>query len=315
MLYAPPAAWSHGYLWGADVVTVPRDATFSPQDQPGPEGEPPARRGRAGYRQRLRSRDRLPDGRADAQRAHRTRASPPTSASSPSRLPPASSCRPAAPSSQPTLRRRCGWRPSGARTTSGSGESARRRCRREPDRGQAADPRPHRSAQPGRLVAPEPRLLARLHVDGRSSTRQPTDPLPATTSSGTPGPIRRAANATARARLQAFFAAGGGYIGAGANGANFLTAGGQVTGLTAATRSGNGRSGIVYWNNEAGDLEPDHRRLAGPGHGDHGPADVVHRDPGDDERRRTLPGGPGRDRRLRLLADRRAVGVGGRARR
>ena len=39
---------------------------------------------------------------------------------------------------------------------------------------------------------------------------------------------------TARARLQAFFAAGGGYIGALLNGANFLTSAGLVTGLTAA---------------------------------------------------------------------------------
>ena len=23
-LYAPPGAWSHGYLWGADIVTIPR---------------------------------------------------------------------------------------------------------------------------------------------------------------------------------------------------------------------------------------------------------------------------------------------------
>jgi hypothetical protein len=30
-LYAPPGAWSHGLLWGADVVEVPRgDATFAP---------------------------------------------------------------------------------------------------------------------------------------------------------------------------------------------------------------------------------------------------------------------------------------------
>ena len=31
ILYAPPAAWSHGYLWGADVATIPRGATFAPQ--------------------------------------------------------------------------------------------------------------------------------------------------------------------------------------------------------------------------------------------------------------------------------------------
>ena len=31
ILYAPPAAWSHGYLWGADVITVPDGAAFSPR--------------------------------------------------------------------------------------------------------------------------------------------------------------------------------------------------------------------------------------------------------------------------------------------
>ena len=62
--------------------------------------------------------------------------------------------------------------------------------------------------------------------------------------------------ATARARLQAFFSAGGGYIGAGANGANFLSVGTQVTGLAAASRTGNGRSGIVQWNNLGGPASP-----------------------------------------------------------
>jgi hypothetical protein len=61
---------------------------------------------------------------------------------------------------------------------------------------------------------------------------------------------------TARSRLQAFFVAGGGYIGALANGANFLNSAGLVTGLTAASRSGNGRSGIVQWNNEGGPDSP-----------------------------------------------------------
>ena len=38
--------------------------------------------------------------------------------------------------------------------------------------------------------------------------------------------------------------------------ANFLTSGAQVAGLTAATRSGNGRSGIVYWDNVGGAASP-----------------------------------------------------------
>ena len=39
-LYAPPAAWSHGYLWGADVVTIPDGARFSPRTEPHPAGQP-----------------------------------------------------------------------------------------------------------------------------------------------------------------------------------------------------------------------------------------------------------------------------------
>jgi Zinc carboxypeptidase len=70
------------------------------------------------------------------------------------------------------------------------------------------------------------------------------------------GAYPNATNVTGRARLTAFFAAGGGYIGAGANGANFLTTGTQVAGLTAASRTGAGRSGIVYWNNTGGPTSP-----------------------------------------------------------
>ncbi len=33
-LYAPPAAWSHGYLWGADVATVADGAAFAPSTYP-----------------------------------------------------------------------------------------------------------------------------------------------------------------------------------------------------------------------------------------------------------------------------------------
>ena len=29
-LYAPPGAWSHGYLWGADIAVIPNGATFAP---------------------------------------------------------------------------------------------------------------------------------------------------------------------------------------------------------------------------------------------------------------------------------------------
>jgi hypothetical protein len=65
-----------------------------------------------------------------------------------------------------------------------------------------------------------------------------------------------AANPTARTRLTAFFANGGGYLGAGQNGANFLVGGGQVSGLTPDSRSCQGCSGIVYWDNLGGPDSP-----------------------------------------------------------
>ena len=61
-------------------------------------------------------------------------------------------------------------------------------------------------------------------------------------------------SATARQRLIEFFEAGGGYIGAGANGASFLgaTASGQLPGLTAGASSGFGQSGIFHWASAGG---------------------------------------------------------------
>jgi hypothetical protein len=75
-------------------------------------------------------------------------------------------------------------------------------------------------------------------------------------------PADTPANATARNRLAAFFAGGGGYLGGQFAGASFLSTGNQVTGLTAAfnsgvtnpngTQQGNGYSGILFWDNTGG---------------------------------------------------------------
>jgi hypothetical protein len=72
------------------------------------------------------------------------------------------------------------------------------------------------------------------------------------------------ATETARTRLQAFFAAGGGYIGAPLNTSNgnaavspltFLASAGQlpVGALATANRAGNNRSGIINWENTGGE--------------------------------------------------------------
>jgi len=78
----------------------------------------------------------------------------------------------------------------------------------------------------------------------------PTDPLVGYDVIWNTGNWPSAAQTTAIARLTTFFANGGDYLGAGLNGANFLTAGGQTAGLAVGTRTGNGRSGIIRWLNE-----------------------------------------------------------------
>ena len=65
----------------------------------------------------------------------------------------------------------------------------------------------------------------------------------------------QANRAVARERLTAFFAAGGGYVGGQANGANFLANAGEVAGLEADNDSGDGSgySGILFWDNTGGE--------------------------------------------------------------
>ena len=84
----------------------------------------------------------------------------------------------------------------------------------------------------------------------------PTDPLLGYDLVYNTGNWPSAANPVARTRLTEFFSRGGGYLGAGVNGANFLTAGAQLTGLTAAARGGSGRSGIIWWENVGGTESP-----------------------------------------------------------
>ena len=73
VLYAPPGAWSHGYLWGADVVRIPDDAVFTPDT----EGTDTARlrpgavdgwRGAAAFAMPVELRDRRPRAERPPQR-------------------------------------------------------------------------------------------------------------------------------------------------------------------------------------------------------------------------------------------------------
>jgi hypothetical protein len=247
-LYAPPASWSHGYLWGADLVTIPRGAAFRPQTN------------------RVLKPSRLKGG-----------------------VEPGPAAAYALPISSPTavrtlnellrggLEAELSLEPSGGVPTGSALFAADEATRIALDRiGK------ERGLVFARLTAlPErepleasPRiavLTGAVNQDVWSLRDLGFDAQPistATINSALADPLEEidvifntgaypaASNTLGRARLTAFFARGGGYVGAGANGANFLTTGAQVLGLTAASRTGGGRSGIMHWINEGGPASP-----------------------------------------------------------
>ena len=171
-LYAPPGAWSHGYLWGADVVEIPRDAKFKPKTSE--------------IRRPNRIDGGVESGSADAYALELDSA---TAVRAVNALVGAGHAGPArhggvgqAPGGLGPLRGRQG--------DEGPAEAGRahvrphlpqgedeRHPRHRADRPRAADRRAHGSGEPGRVVAPEPRLPADPVSTWRRSTRPPTDPL------------------------------------------------------------------------------------------------------------------------------------------
>jgi len=253
-LYAPPAAWSHGYLWGADVVRIPRDAAFGPNInrilkashllggvEPGPS---------AGYALAIDSPAavRTLNALMDDGLAADLLLAPLTSASG-TVLPAGSAIFAADPATKVRLasigRANDVWFQSIAGPAA-STESIDRKPRILVLTGAS-----NQDVWALQNLGFTPDFMSTGALNAA-----PEDPLPRYDLIWNTGAYPSAANPTARARLQAFFANGGGYVGAGAIGANFLTSGSLVSGLTAATRSGDGRSAIVYWNNEGGPTSP-----------------------------------------------------------
>ncbi|HSC93153.1 MAG TPA: hypothetical protein VLB86_15990, partial [Gaiellaceae bacterium] len=252
-LYAPPAAWSHGYLWGADIVTIPRSAAFAPQTN------------------RILSPSHLPGGvepgkadayalELDSATAVRTLnallgrgiaaqvALAPSTGPDGDALPAGSVYFAADPATKDAL--------------DAAGKDAGLTFRRgtTPAATEPIDRVPRIAVLTGG-VNQDVWSLRNLGFTAEpvSTTTLNTaleDPLLNYDLVFNTGGWPSAALPTARARLTAFFAGGGGYLGAGVNGANFLTAGGQVLGLAAASRGGAGRSGIVNWENTGGNASP-----------------------------------------------------------
>jgi hypothetical protein len=252
VLYAPPAAWSHGYLWGADIAEITDGAAFNPISnrikKPSRLDGGLERGGADAYALELDSPTavRLLN-RVVGEGLTGELALEPFPAQSGDTLPAGSVLFAADPATKGVL---------------GAAGRENGILFRRVAEGAIPDTDP---------IDRVPRILALtggvnqdvwslrdldFPVDFMSTAAlnaSPTDPLVNYDVIWNTGGWPSAANGIARARLLGFFASGGGYIGSGTGGANFLTAGGQVAGLTVGIRTGQrGASGIVRWLNQGG---------------------------------------------------------------
>lgn len=280
-LYAPPGAWSNGFLWGADVVTIGRNRPFSPATTPIDSTDPVdggVRRGRSDWYALE----------VDSRTAVRT-VNELVGAGVTARL------------ATEQFETRSGDLPAGSVLFTANARAQLRAAGRaaglwfEPVQGLLPIREPiERVPRIACLCSAYENwaLEARLGFSADRWTNATinsasTDPLAGydviyNTTQGYPEDTPE--NATVRARYAAFFAAGGGYVGARIDGAEFLVAEGatQLRGLAAQSqgRSSNagkaterveeliesfGRatpavqfdvSGIVYWDNEGRDSSP-----------------------------------------------------------
>jgi hypothetical protein len=249
-LYAPPAAWSHGYLWGADVVTVPDGAEFSARTD------------------RIRGPNRLRGGvESGAAQGYTLEVDSPTAVRAANELvgqgiAASIALEPFSAGPAGTVLFGSGARDALDEVGEDRGLTFRRRSGALP----ATEPieRVPRIAVLTGAVNQDVWSLRELGftaepVSTATINTAPTDPLAGydviyNTASAFPA----ATSTIGRQRLAGFFAGGGGYVGAQTTGVNFLNGSGnpatgnQVTGLAVANRGGNGRSGIIYWDNMGG---------------------------------------------------------------
>jgi Zinc carboxypeptidase len=281
-LYAPPGAWSNGFLWGADVVTIGRNSSFTPNTSAVDETDDVEGGVRAGRSDWLALE-------IDSQTAVRT-ANELIADGVPALL-----------ATEP-FETRDGDMPAGSILFAESRRADIRRAGRDagvwfepvtgflPDR-EAIERVPRIACLCSALEnwALEQRLgFSADQYTNNTINTAPSDPLvnyDVIYNTSQSYPADTPANANVRARYAAFFERGGGYVGARINGANFVapeTGGAQLAGLQAESqgrRSQAGKatedvesllesfgrvtpvlqedvSGIIYWDNEGGESSP-----------------------------------------------------------
>jgi hypothetical protein len=260
ILYAPPAAWSHGYLWGADIVEIPLDSGFSPvtnriNKTTTPDGGVEPGRAEA-YALEIDSatavrvlNQLVGSGGLSAELAEED-----FEAQTGGTLPAGTVLFAADHATRVKL------------ATAGRENGLLLRRITSEDYPSDTDPidgSPRVAVITG-AVNQDVWSLRNLGFDAnpvgsnKKINSSPTDPIVGYDIVWNTGNYPSTTQTTARARFQAFFAAGGGYIGTGTGGANFLTTGGLTSGLTVATSVGPGESnvgesGIIRWVNEGAD--------------------------------------------------------------
>jgi hypothetical protein len=253
ILYAPPASWSHGYLWGADVVTVPDGAAFSPgtNEISGP--------------------NRL-DGGIEAGNAsgYTLEIDSPTAVRTLNAL-----VRDGVKASLALA----AFSGGAAGTAVFGADQETQKALKDAGRASGLVFRRLTGSPPAtEAIENVPRFRVITGNNGVGTTDQSTwvlrqlgfdaDPITiAQINTAATDPLAgydliynalvnypSAASAQARARLGAFFAGGGGYLGGQAIGSTFLANAGQAAGLAAASDNGNfsGWSGILLWDNTGG---------------------------------------------------------------
>jgi hypothetical protein len=259
-LYAPPGAWSHGQLWGADTIEVPATDTFAPKVEPitslnplqgGLRGGGPANwyavtlRGAAEVRMILELLRSGVDGEV---------AEVPFASSSAGTMPAGSLL------FQNT--------PANATALAAAGLSAgvyfeRVSDANKPDETTQLDEAPRIAILAGNVnrndnVWSLEQIFGsdvQIVTSGSLGT-SPSDPLQGfdviyNTGQNWPG------NVTARNRLNEFFAGGGGYIGTSQSGTNFtFLVNATLVNAFAQANVGNADGGIAIWNNAGGEGSP-----------------------------------------------------------
>jgi hypothetical protein len=270
-LYAPPGAWSHGQLWGADTIEVPTAATFAPKVEPvttvnpmlgGLRGGGPAAwyaitlRGAAEVRAVLGLLRAGVDGEV-AETSFQSESA----------------------GTMPAGSLVFANTPANASALAGAGLSAgvyfeRVSNANKPAQTTQLDEAPKvavlvNSANPASLTGTSAESFWSLRqifgsdaeyvstVNGAGSLQNaPTDPLADVDVIYNAGQNWPSTSATARARLGAFFSGGGGYIGTSqsANNFAFMVGAGLVDSITQASADAGG--GIARWSNVSGSSSP-----------------------------------------------------------